>query len=140
MTSRRVVIGKYADGVTFGLKVALPGYDALAEADDSANLSFNSNWSDIVPIIQTGIASIPSGGTSTTVLVTDPGYVPYLEGRKFDSGTTIHDDYLYGATNRIGISLYWIQRSPLTFCATFTNIGAGDPFIYVVFGTPVVLT
>jgi hypothetical protein len=135
MTSRRVIIGKYADGVTYGLKAALPGFDALAEGDQSPNLSFNSNWNDIVPILQSGIAS--SGTFAISVLINDPGYVPYIECRKFESGAVIRDDYLYGAINRVGVAGFYIRRSPLTFSTQFLN--PGDAMIYVVFGTPVVV-
>lgn len=136
MTSRRVIIGKYADGVTYGLKAALPGFDALTEADDSPNLSFNSNWADIVPIIQTGIAS--SATFLIDVLISDPGYVPYVECRRFESGTTIHDDYLYGAPNKIGVGAYYNLRSPLTL--RVTSLNPGDALIYAVFGAPVILS
>jgi hypothetical protein len=138
VTTRRVIIGKYADGVTYGLKAALPGFDALTEADNSPNLSFNSNWSDIAPVLQSGIVTVPTGTTIVDVLITDPGYVPYVEARKFDGGTTIHDDYLYGAANNIGVAAYYNRRSPLTLRSSRLN--PLDSMIYVVFGVPVVLS
>lgn len=136
MTSRRIIIGKYADGVTYGLKAALPGFDALAEADNSPNLSFNSTWTDIVPILQSGIATSVSG--RATVAMTDPGYVPYVECRRFESGNTIHDDYLHGAVNQVGVAGYYNQRSPLTFITQY--LSPGEQMIYVAFAVPVVLT
>jgi len=140
VTSRRVVIGKYADGVTFGLKAALPGFDALAEADISANLSFNSNWTDIAKPLQLGFAagsnvgSIPVGAT---VPVTDPGYVPYVEARLI-SGVTVNDDTMETSNpSRIGVGAYYIQRSPLTLQL---DAAAGYQVLYVVYGVPVVLS
>jgi hypothetical protein len=138
MTTRRAIIGKYADGVTYGLKAALPGFDALTEADDSPNLSFNSNWTDIVPAIQLGIVTVPTGTSIVDVLINDPGYVPYVECRRFESGSVIHDDYLYGAVSNIGVAAYYNRRSPLTLRSA--RINPLDSFIYVVFATPVVLS
>jgi hypothetical protein len=136
MTTRRAIIGKYADGVTYGLKTALPGFDALTEGDNSPNLSFNSNWSDIAPVLQSGI--LTSTGTFSDVLINDPGYVPYVEARRFEAGAVIHDDYLYGALNKIGVAAYYNQRSPLTLRTQ--SLTAGDQMIYVIFGVPVVLS
>ncbi|MDD1534554.1 MULTISPECIES: hypothetical protein [unclassified Bradyrhizobium] len=140
MTSRRVIIGKYADGVSLGVKAALPGYDALAESDDSPNLSFNSNWNDIVPIIQSGfLTATAAGGAPTDLLVSSPGYVPYVDARKFEGGNLIRDDYTYGtAPTRIGVGIGWRSASPLTLSVYRLNVG--DTCIYVVYGVPVVLT
>ncbi|MEY9358943.1 hypothetical protein ABH994_001664 [Bradyrhizobium yuanmingense] len=140
MTSRRVIIGKYADGVTYGLKAALPGYDALTLDDNSGSLSFNSKWTDIAPVLQAGfLTSTASSGVPTTVAVGHPGYVPYVEARKFEGGAVIRDDYIYGdAPVRIGVGAWWRGYSPLLLA--ISRLNAGDTCIYVVYGVPVSLS
>jgi hypothetical protein len=140
MTSRRVVIGKYADGVTYGLKIALPGgFDALTLDDNSGSLSFNSNWTDIVNVQQLGFASGSSSGSiplGVNVSISDPGYVPYVEARIF-SGSTINDDDVDGSI-KTGVGAYYNQRSPLTL--RMPSLGAGQTALFLIYLIPVVLS
>ncbi|WP_316234676.1 hypothetical protein [Bradyrhizobium sp. SZCCHNR1020] len=140
MVTRRVVIGKYADGVTHGLKVALPGFDALAEPDLSGNLSFNSNWTDMAQPLQLGFANGVTAGTiilGTNVFISDPGYVPYVESRLFSAGATINDDNLEGSPVRVGVGASYNVRSPLTL---HLDIGSGETALYVTYSVPVVVS
>jgi hypothetical protein len=101
MAGRRVVLGKYNDGVTFGLRVSLPGFDALT--DDSSlpgQFSFDSEWTDIAKIHQVGLVARttytdPISGVSQTGFQTiwsALGYKPFVETRLY-SGGVIYDDY-----------------------------------------------
>lgn len=134
MVSRRVIIGKYTDGVTFGMKVALPTYDALAEADDSPNLTFNSNWTNLALPRQLGFAV----GPFPTVSISDPGYVPYAETRLFTGGNTIHDDDMLSGFGRVGCAAtYGVTRSPLTLAF---DLNSGETAIFVIFAVPVLVS
>lgn len=96
MPTRRVVIGKYNDGVNFGLRASLPGIDALTGDSNDGGFSFDSNWTDIANVIQTGfIAAINAGGAfvSTSISFVDPGYKPFVEFRQLIGGNTVQDDY-----------------------------------------------
>lgn len=101
--SRRVVLGKFNDGVTIGLRVSLPGWDALL--DDSSGpgkFSFDSTWTDIAQIHQVNLTSrsttisVPpfAGATIDGFKITWSalGYKPFVETRLFQSGQ-IFDDY-----------------------------------------------
>lgn len=108
--TRRVVLGKYNDGVTIGLRVSLPGFDALTDSSvDPGKFSFDSEWTDIAQIHQVGLisrtTSIPlpwSGGVVTidgyTTTWSALGYKPFIENRLYTSGT-IYDDYFPNGAN-----------------------------------------
>ena len=140
MVSRRVVIGKFADGVTYGMKVGLAGVDALAEDGNSGQLSFNSEWTDIVNVQQVGfvngttLGGFPGGAD---VLITDPGYVPYAETRRFTGGNVIWDDNIF-VSNRSGLGGYWYQRAPLTL--RMPTLASGETALYVILKVPVILS
>lgn len=93
MPTRRVVIGKYNDGVNFGLRASLPGIDALTGDSNGGGFSFDSNWTDIANVIQTGFITGLSG-VSTAITFADPGYKPFVEVRQVTGGNTVRDDYL----------------------------------------------
>jgi hypothetical protein len=92
MSTRRVVLGKQLDG-TMGLRVSLPGFDALTDnGDDVHKFSFNSNWTDIIRTVQFGLISVPTIITSqATVAFPDQGYIPFVEARQADSNTCYDD-------------------------------------------------
>lgn len=96
MSTRRVVLGRRADG-TYGMRCALPGKDALtADANDADALSFNSDWTNLLKVHLIGIAAVPqiiSTGFSVTILFPALGYVPYAEARSA-SGSVVYDDLL----------------------------------------------
>lgn len=143
MSTRRVVIGKYNDGVNFGLRVSLPGFDALTDDSNGGGFSFDSNWTDIANVIQTGIVSAVGGGgsfVSTSISFVNPGYKPFVEFRQLASGSTVRDDY----------ALEWAFTGALAsdnpHIGYGVNIGAGvinctgffipDQAVYVIYKIP----
>lgn len=106
--SRRVVLGRYLNG-TMGLKVSRPGFDALTDDDSDPNkFSFNSQWSNIVPVHQVGIVGPYPYTVETTGSVEPPwvdvghnlAFIPYIEARAFypqnsftSAGDVVYDDY-----------------------------------------------
>jgi hypothetical protein len=97
--ARRVVIGAQNDG-SYGLRVALPGVDALGVGGDSPGLSFNSNWADIAQTYLVGTAFV-SANPSTIVGWPSLGYIPYVEVRQI-SGGVVFDDGVFSSTNGVG--------------------------------------
>ena len=144
MVSRRVVIGKYNDGVTYGLRVSLPGHDALTEDSNFGSFSFDSNWSDIVQTAQMGIfigpprhqdpftGSIIYDGPRS-IPFTDLGYVPYVEVRAL-VGSTIYDDYVPWLTITTGA---FGVGAVATRGAIFPEISAGNRVLYLIYKIPV---
>ena len=130
--SRRVVIGQYADGVNYGLRVSLATYDALLDnSNDAGKFSFDSNWTDIVKIHQAGIATIAA---STSIPLNslpfpDLGYIPFFEARMVN-GTIINDDYV--SSTRIGVQLEALTNGLRTQITT--RLG---PFAYAVYRVPI---
>lgn len=101
--TRRVVLGKQHDS-SFGLRVSLPGSDALTCPDWAC--SFDSSWNNIAELHQVGIythtGGVPDDRREWWVYP-DPGYKPFVEVRMM-VGSTIYDDYFgenYGAGARI---------------------------------------
>ena len=101
MSTDRVLIGKYDNGVDFGLRIALTGISAQYGNSAAADqFSFDSNWTDLVQLHQVGLATTPAS-TFQTVLFPNLGYKPFVEVR-YLSGTTISDDSF--SASRIGVS------------------------------------
>jgi hypothetical protein len=95
MSTRRVVIGKQGDG-TFGLRIALPGFDALTDdANDSNKFSFNSDWADLVKVHAIGTFTLSSSSSTVPVTVVIPtlSYIPTMDIRLI-SGNTVYDDHM----------------------------------------------
>lgn len=78
--TRRVVLGKYADG-DMGLKVSLPGFDALLDDDsDPTKFSFNSSWdAEIMRVHMVG--KVRMGVKVPHTL----GFVPHMEASYRDT-------------------------------------------------------
>lgn len=103
--SRRVLIGKYNDGVTYGLRVSLPGVDVLTgDSSDATQFSFDSNWTDIAQLVAVGTISVPILASPGYVDAFFPslGYYPFCEARRI-SGNVINDDYFKGVTGTSGV-------------------------------------
>jgi hypothetical protein len=95
----RVAIGNLGGG-KFGLRSTLPGYDVLTEPENSANLSFDSNWTNLVSVRQAGVVSYPWIDQIGSVFFMDTGYAPIAEARYY-SGNVVYDDFLqFGDRNR----------------------------------------
>lgn len=133
--SRRVVLGQRADG-SFGLDVALPGYDAiLNDRNDAGKFSFSSDWTDFVGLGAIGIVSIPAFSAAPTyfadIPIVDNGYIPHVETRRIDS-LRIYDDYLSGTQSGIGAFVF---RTVIQ-----VELGSfGYGMFYIVYKTPLAL-
>lgn len=132
----RAVIGKYNDGVTYGLKVSLPGINALTDDDnDGTKFSFNSQWSDFVKIHAIGIATINvpdyagSLTGSVTINFTALAYKPFLEIRRY-VGNVVWDDYARGGN----VSGYF---TVVTSSSARVSGPLGETALYMVFRIPV---
>lgn len=130
MTGRRVVVGKFNDGVTFGLRVSLSGIDALIDSSANGDFSFDSTWTDIAQVNALGTAT--SSGGAISVTFPNQGYVPFLEMRRIESGNILHDDWL-DATWKWGSGSV-VDTSSLT---TPSTLAAGVQILYVVYKIPV---
>lgn len=131
----RAVIGKYNNG-TYGLKVSLPGINALTDDDgDGSKFSFNSEWNDFVKIHAIGIATItdplfPGAVTGEVVInFASLGYKPFVELRMV-VGTVVWDDYAR-ASNQCG------YPAIVTGNSVTVNDAVGTSVLYMVFRIPV---
>lgn len=95
--SRRVILGNLGGG-HFGLRVSLPTHDVVSEGSNPETLSFDSGWTDIVKMIQVGVAEKTADFDFTDVLFPSPGYQPFAEVR-WRSGLRVYDDYSPLSTN-----------------------------------------
>lgn len=130
MSTDRVNIGRYANGSTMGLRVALPGFSAFTAPDDPNQISFDSEWSDLVKVHQVGIASFsPNFPGSVTVLFPNLGYNPFVEVRKM-VGTTIYDDFYISTRAGIGMTIS-------TDRIVYASADPAFTFIYAVYRIPV---
>ncbi|WP_458760555.1 hypothetical protein ACSVBT_07110 [Afipia sp. TerB] len=90
MSTPGAVLGKYANGTTYGLKTSLPGINALTDDDtDPSKFSFNSEWTDIVRPHQIGIVNFSA--VNTIVPFPNLGFRPFYEIRRM-IGSVICDD------------------------------------------------
>jgi hypothetical protein len=126
--AQRVVIGKYNDGVTYGLRVSLPGIDALTGDSSGGDFSFDSQWTDIAKTLLVGIATAAS--TTISVSWVSPGYIPYGEFR-YISGNSVYDDY-FGSLRANGIGAILTTGG-----ATLTPVPSGASCLYVIHQIPV---
>jgi hypothetical protein len=145
--TRRVVLGKYNDGVTFGLRVSLQGIDALIDDSDNPGFSFDSEWTDIVQTLAIGLLSytaysvdIGFGGGVTAlngykVNWTNPGYKCFMEARLIQPGGTIRDDYTGLTANSVGP--IFIQRDTVFGQADFATGSNIGQFLCIVYNISV---
>lgn len=130
--NRRVVLGRQADN-SFGLRVSLPGHDALtASQDDTTQLSFNSEWN---------LLRIHALGISSTSPIPFPAltYYPYFEARIIN-GNVVYADHSYEFTV-LGNPAF---RTPLRMQNTFSNLqilgkDIAGSVLYVVYREPSVV-
>lgn len=131
--SRRVVLGKRADG-SFGLDVALPGYDALTDDRSDVNkFSFSSDWQDVVKVSQFGKLQIgiyqnnpsdPYAGAHERVAIPNFGYIPHFETRGWDGGNRVYDD-TWAASDTYGLLVQCLpysldfERFPFSYYAMY---------------------
>lgn len=133
--SRRVVLGKRADG-SFGLDVSLPGYDALTDdRNDAGKFSFSSDWTDFVPVSSIGIVSVPAFSAAPTyfenISIVNNGYIPHVEARRID-GLRIYDDYFSSGQSGISTLVFSSQIQ-------VELVSSGFGMFYIVYKTPMAL-
>jgi hypothetical protein len=133
MTVPRVILGKYNDGVTIGMRSSLQGFNALTESPDSGGMSFDSTWTDIASALQVGIVSAPSSGFTITVNFTSPGYVPFCEVRMVQ-GDTVFDDGVFGSGTS---AVFGVGAVIGTSTITIPNRTLGVAYIYTILNIPV---
>jgi hypothetical protein len=110
--AQRLVIGKYADGVTYGMKLSIPGTDVLsADPDD---LIFDSTWAAAGSVHQTGVTTIGS-----TIAFPSLSYRPMLLAIAYSGSSTIDP--------------FWTNQYPETYrwSTSYTTRIASGP-IYIV--------
>ena len=137
---RRARLGKQLDG-SFGVRVSAAGADAAAVDPDSAFLTFNSGWTDIVDLHQIGTLSYAASGLKAYdaagtpsftgsgfgVLYTSLGYRPFVELRRFTTANVIYDDY-WESTQEAGANC-GIWRD----CFRASSASTSDKVFYVVY-------
>jgi hypothetical protein len=92
---KRVIIGNLPGG-GYGLKASLPGFDVSEVTDDdTAKLSFSSNWTNATKLHIVSIISLPVinefGTRQGSIPFVALPYLPFGAVRGV-SGTTIYDD------------------------------------------------
>lgn len=133
--TRRVILGNLGGGA-FGLRVALPGHDVVTEGSNPDALSFDSGWTDIVKMIQVGVATKTADINFTEVLFPDPGYAPFAEVR-YRSGLRIYDDYSPITTNGFPGLGANIKTDRLQLWPVSSGSVVGYDVVYAVFRVPV---
>lgn len=136
MAGRRVVLGKFNDGVTFGLRVSHAGVDALTGDSSGEGFAFDSSWSDIAKLHVVGIASEAFNGVTYTIAATIPslGYKPFAEVRRLESNV-VRDDYWTASAPSGGYGNFLSNTSLL--CGFSSLSPTGHQALYVVYAIPV---
>ena len=78
--ARRIVLGTFLDGGC-GLRVSRPGYDADENPAKNDHLSFNSDWTSMLPIWEVGNFSVPANNASPVAhsfANGSPGFIPFF--------------------------------------------------------------
>jgi hypothetical protein len=148
---RRVIIGKYNDGVHFGLRCTLPGFDALTGDSSQGGFSFDSEWTNMAQLLQSGLYVGPTYGGldssgniiyigSRTIPFANQGYIPYVEIRAY-SGDTIYDDLVPWATDTTGKFGVGAIVTTTTIAPSLVNgqpgLNSGQQVLYVIYKVPV---
>lgn len=129
----RVVLGQRLDG-SFGLDVALNGYDAKTDDRNDVNkFSFSSDWQDAVRCsafgrlfvnVYVSNPSDPYGGSHERVAIPNYGYVPHFEARGWDGGSRVYDD-TWAASDTYGMLVQCLpysldfERFPFSYYAMY---------------------
>lgn len=130
MVDKRVLIGKYNDNVSFGLRTSRPGIDALTDSSAGGDFTFDSEWTDITKTLQISSAVTDASG-NVTIPYTNPGYIPFVEVR-YVTGNRVHDDYAGGSRGSYGANMN-IHTSDLQIVLCAVNA----TFLYIIYRIPV---
>ncbi len=140
--SRRVRLGKQING-SFGVRVAQAGADAANVDGDSAYLTFNSDWTDLVELHQIGTVSYAASGVKRYdaggavqflhgygALYTSLGYRPFVEIRRYTTSNVIFDDYWEPAQTAGAVGEIFRD------CFRAASPSSTDKIFYVVYKLP----
>ncbi len=131
--ARRVCIGHLPDG-NYGMWVSAPGVDVMTVADplDGNQLTFNSNWTDIAKVHQSGVAD--SDPSNPFLAWPDLGYKPFMEVRLVTGGRVYDDSF---SSIDIGSASIAFTNGLRPYSRFYS--GATDTFryIYVAYKIPV---
>lgn len=130
---RRVCIGALPDG-SYGMWVSAPGVDVMTITDplDSNQLTFNSNWTDIAKVHQSGVAS--SNSSNPFLAWPDLGYKPFVEIRLVEGGRIFDDTFTGG---EIGIAPTIFQNGLRPLSRAYPGMATDFVFVYVAYKIPV---
>lgn len=142
MTNPRTVLGKKANG-NMGLRCSLSGVNALTGDSSLGGFSFDDEWTDIVKVAMTGIASVP-GGTFSAALPPPVatvshglGFVPFIEARLLSASNVISDDIMsltsFLASNRFSGVPCSVTSSSIDFQAQQSGGLSGGNIPYVAY-------
>lgn len=97
--SRKVALGRWANGVGsgFGLRTSLPGRNALSS--DNRDLSFSSDWATQLPVLLRGSLTL-AGNSPQSIGYPNQGYTPqaqFLQQGIVNSADPVNDGSQYVA-------------------------------------------
>lgn len=128
--ARRVCLGKLPDG-NYGLWISAPSVDVMtADPLNGNQLTFNSNWTDMVQV-----HAIGTGHATSITKVAWPTlpYIPFLEIRGTDgasSGRVYDDTFL---SNKVGMG----AASFVDGFFPTNSLGVTFDYIYIAYKIPV---
>lgn len=131
--ARRVAIGHLPDG-SEGMWVSAPGVDVMTVSDpnDSNQLTFNSNWTDIAKVHQSGVAT--SNASNPFLAWPDLGYKPFLEIRGVVGGRVFDDLF---TSNEIGIAPLVFSNGLRPLSRSYPGMATDFTYVYVAYKIPV---
>jgi hypothetical protein len=124
--ARRVRIGRLPDS-TLGLLISAPGVDVVtANPLDGNQITFNSNWTDMLQVHQIGKGHY--NGDQAVVSFPDLGYKPFMECRVGNSSMVFDDSFLVQQAG-VGSNILTNGFVP----AWYGQVSSTFDFIYVVY-------
>ena len=107
---QRLLIGKYADGVTYGMKLSVPAQDVLTTTGE--NLIFDTTWAGAGSIHQTGVTTV-----GTTITFPTMSYIPMVFAVAYSGSTTVDPFW----TNQYPETYRWANNYT-------TKVASGVPY------------
>jgi hypothetical protein len=126
--ARRVCIGRLPDN-SFGLLISAPGVDVMtADPLDGNQITFNSNWTDLLKVHQIGKGFYSGNGLAGLVSFPALASKPFLECRVGDSSRVYDDSFL---AQQVGVGAR-IEANGFV-PAWYGQVAATFPYVYVVY-------
>ena len=82
----RLLLGKYNDGVTYGMKLSIPGHDVMTAVGDK--LIFDTQWLGSGAVHQTGVTTM-----GNSVAFPSMGYIPMAYAVTYGGSGQVFDSY-----------------------------------------------